>query len=71
MSLVYPDGRHIAAEGYLYGDIIENPRGNGGFGYDPLFVIKGESRTVAEMSEEEKNAVSHRRRALDGILEKL
>ncbi|MBQ7333778.1 MAG: RdgB/HAM1 family non-canonical purine NTP pyrophosphatase [Clostridia bacterium] len=71
MSLVYPDGTHISAEGYMYGEITENPRGNGGFGYDPLFVLCGESRTVAEMSEEEKNAVSHRRRALDALLEKL
>ena len=71
ISLVYPDGTHIAAEGYMYGDITESPRGNGGFGYDPLFILKGESRTVAEMSEEEKNAVSHRRRALDALLEKL
>ena len=71
ISLVYPDGTHVFAEGYMYGDITENPRGNGGFGYDPLFVLKGESRTVAEMSEEEKNAVSHRRRALDALLEKL
>ena len=71
ISLVYPDGTHVSSEGYMYGDITENPRGNGGFGYDPLFVIKGESRTVAEMSEEEKNAVSHRRRALDALLEKI
>ena len=71
MSLVYPDGVHISAEGHLHGTITENPRGDGGFGYDPLFVIDGESRTVAEMSEEEKNAVSHRRRALDALLEKL
>ena len=71
MSLVYPDGTHVEAEGYMYGDITDSPRGNGGFGYDPLFVLKGESRTVAEMSEEEKNAVSHRRRALDALLEKL
>lgn len=71
ISLVYPDGTHISAEGYMYGDITENPRGFGGFGYDPLFVLKGESRTVAEMSEDEKNAVSHRRRALDALLEKL
>ena len=71
ISLVYPDGTHVSSEGYMYGDITESPRGEGGFGYDPLFVLKGESRTVAEMTEEEKNAVSHRRRALDAILEKL
>ncbi len=71
MSLVYPDGTHIAAEGQLFGEIVREPRGTGGFGYDPLFRITGESRTVAEMSEEEKNAVSHRARALKALLEKL
>lgn len=71
MCLVYPDGSRVEAEGYMYGDITENPRGDGGFGYDPLFVLKGESRTVAEMSDEEKNAVSHRRKALDLLLTKI
>lgn len=71
MALVYPDGKSVSAEGYMYGEITETPRGSGGFGYDPLFVLTGERRTVAEMSEEEKNAVSHRRRALDALLEKL
>ena len=71
IALVYPDGRTVTAEGYMYGDILESPRGEGGFGYDPLFVIKGESRTVAEMTPEEKNAVSHRRKALEGLLLKL
>jgi XTP/dITP diphosphohydrolase len=71
ISLVYPDGKHIAAEGHMYGTITENPRGDKGFGYDPLFVLTGEDRTVAEMSEEEKNALSHRRVALDGLLAKL
>lgn len=71
IALVYPDGRTVTAEGYMYGDILEAPRGGGGFGYDPLFVIKGESRTVAEMTPEEKNAVSHRAKALALLLEKL
>jgi XTP/dITP diphosphohydrolase len=71
IALVYPDGRTVTAEGYMYGDILESPRGEGGFGYDPLFVIKGESRTVAEMTPEEKNAVSHRKKALEGLLQKL
>lgn len=71
IALVYPDGRTVTAEGYMYGDILEAPRGTGGFGYDPLFVIRGESRTVAEMTPEEKNAVSHRAKALALLLEKL
>lgn len=71
IALVYPDGREVCAEGYMYGKIIDTPRGNAGFGYDPLFVIDGEKRTVAEMTEEEKNAVSHRARALRELLTKI
>lgn len=71
MALVYPDGREVTAEGYMYGKIIHAPRGNGGFGYDPLFVMDGEERTVAEMSPEEKNAVSHRANALELLLTKI
>ena len=71
MALVYPDGRRITAEGYLYGSIIDTPRGEGGFGYDPHFVIDGQTRTVAEMSDDEKNAVSHRARALESLLAKI
>lgn len=71
MALVYPDGKEISAEGYMYGTITEKPRGNAGFGYDPLFVPTGESRTVAEMTDDEKNAISHRANALAALLEKL
>ena len=71
IALVYPDGSYVTSEGYMYGKIIHAPRGTGGFGYDPLFVMDGEERTVAEMTPEEKNAVSHRARALAGLLEKL
>lgn len=71
ISLVYPDGKTVESEGYLYGEIIKIPRGNGGFGYDPLFVPTGENRTVAEMTDEEKNAISHRAAALNGLLLKL
>ena len=71
ICLAYPDGRLVEAEGYLYGSITENRRGNGGFGYDPYFVPDGEERTVAEMSAEEKNGISHRARALCKLLELL
>lgn len=71
IALVYPDGREVTAEGYMYGQIIDTPRGNRGFGYDPIFVMDGETRTVAEMTDEEKNAVSHRARALRALLEQL
>lgn len=71
VALVYPDGREIFAEGYMYGSITEAPRGSAGFGYDPLFVPKGKTCTVAEMTEDEKNAISHRKNALSALLEKL
>ncbi len=71
VALVYPDGREVTAEGYLYGTIIPVPRGNGGFGYDPHFVPTGECRTVAEMSDEEKNKISHRANALLALLSRL
>ena len=71
MALVYPDGRLVSAEGYMHGNIIDSPRGNQGFGYDPLFLPVGESRTVAELSDEEKNAISHRGNALKNLLSKI
>lgn len=71
ISLVYPDGTHVYAEGYMYGTIITERRGTGGFGYDPLFLPLGETRTVAEMTSEEKNEISHRANALRALLEKL
>lgn len=71
VALAYPDGSFITAEGYMYGSITSHRRGDHGFGYDPLFVPEGQSRTVAEMSDEEKNAISHRGRALALLLEKL
>jgi len=54
-------------EGICEGAITGGERGEGGFGYDALFAPEGEARTFAEMSREEKNAVSHRRRALDAF----
>ena len=71
MALVYPDGKEISAEGYMYGEITDDPRGERGFGYDPLFIPTGEKRTVAEMTDDEKNAISHRANALAAILEKI
>jgi XTP/dITP diphosphohydrolase len=71
MALVFPSGKEVTAEGYMYGDITKDPRGTAGFGYDPLFVPTGEIRTVAEMTDDEKNAISHRANALNLLLEKL
>ena len=71
VALVYPDGRSVLAEGYMHGEILTDGRGNGGFGYDPLFLPTGETRAVAQMSEDEKNSISHRANALKNLLERL
>ena len=71
MALVYPDGRAVFSEGYMYGTITDSPRGSRGFGYDPLFIPTGETRTVAEMTDDEKNAISHRAKALAELLSKI
>lgn len=71
MALCSPEGELTLAEGYMYGTITSDRRGDRGFGYDPLFVPTDETRTVAEMTDEEKNAISHRANALSLLLEKL
>ena len=71
VSLVFPDGREVTAEGRVEGEIIDEYRGSHGFGYDPIFLVKGENRTLAEMTDDEKNAISHRGAALKNLLEKL
>ena len=58
--LVMPDGTEAVAEGVLRGRLVGERRGVNGFGYDPVFVPEGETRTAAELSPEEKNAISHR-----------
>ena len=65
IACVIPEGQPLAGEpiigtGYCPGEILFNPRGNGGFGYDPLFWFDPFGKTFAEMSAEEKNAISHR-----------
>lgn len=57
----------ILADGRCEGVIARKARGAGGFGYDPLFVVTGEGRTMAELSDEEKNTKSHRARAVKGL----
>lgn len=63
VALVLPDGREFCAIGTCEGLITREERGNGGFGYDPLFFCPAFSRTFGEISAEEKNSVSHRNRA--------
>jgi XTP/dITP diphosphohydrolase len=61
-------GTGIVVTGKVRGCILEAPRGSGGFGYDPLFLVPELGRTFAEMSGEEKNRHSHRRAAVDKLL---
>lgn len=63
--------RTIFAEGSCEGVIISEPRGDGGFGYDPLFYVFEFGRTFAELSREEKNRISHRGKALRAFVEKV
>lgn len=64
LSLAVPAGPALTYEAFCEGVIIDSPRGNSGFGYDPLFLYTQSGKTFAEMSLEEKTAVSHRGRAL-------
>ncbi len=59
-----PDGRTFTMEGECRGEIIPEERGTNGFGYDPIFQVEGLTRTMAELSMEEKNRLSHRARAI-------
>lgn len=61
------DLREVITEGRCEGAIARSPRGDGGFGYDPLFVVRGYDRTMAELTEGEKNVTSHRGRAVEAV----
>ncbi len=63
-AFVMPDGTETTAEGILQGHILNQPIGNSGFGYDPIFYLPDHGRTMAELPAEVKNRVSHRGRAL-------
>lgn len=71
IALVYPNGKELIAEGRTYGNILFEERGEGGFGYDCLFESVDLKKSFGEATAEEKNAVSHRNRALKALLEKL
>ena len=70
-ACVMPDGREFAVEGRANGVIIETASGNGGFGYDPLFFLPERGKTFADLTPDEKNAVSHRGRAVEAFAKKL
>ena len=63
-ALVLPDGRELVKEGRVDGRLTTEPRGTGGFGYDPVFVPLGGQHTLAELSADAKDAISHRGQAL-------
>jgi XTP/dITP diphosphohydrolase len=61
--LALPDGTVVVREGRMPGTLAREPRGDNGFGYDPILVVDGDTRTSAELTFEEKNAISHRAKA--------
>ena len=65
--LAWPEGGEIHAEGTCEGVLEPKPRGTNGFGYDPIFVPAGWDRTMAELTDEEKDRISHRGRALRAL----
>lgn len=67
--LVLPAGREFTVDGEMRGRVTRAPRGDGGFGYDPIFVADGEARTNAELSPGEKDAISHRGKAFRALAE--
>ena len=68
---IAPDGRELSGIGILNGTIADEPRGEGGFGYDPVLIPVGEERTVAELGDDWKRANSHRARAGAAVLARL
>lgn len=70
-ACAWPEGQDVWAEETCEGLLVLEPRGTGGFGYDPVFVAAGEDRTMAELSAEEKHAISHRGKAFRALREML
>lgn len=67
VCLAFPDGREILTSGKVFGEIILQRRGTNGFGYDPIFYLPEKQKTMAELSSEEKNMLSHRYIALSKL----
>ena len=68
LCLAWPDGHEELVEGRVEGELVDPPRGEGGFGYDPMFAPEGLGRTFGEMTAAEKHELSHRARALRRLL---
>ncbi len=71
ITMITPEGKVIQARGEIHGELLREARGENGFGYDPIFYYPPFGKTTAEMSSEDKNAVSHRGNALKVFYEKL
>ena len=71
IACAYPNGKIITTTGEVHGEIAQSPGGKGGFGYDPIFFLPALGKTMAELSPEEKNKISHRGQALKSIIEAL
>jgi XTP/dITP diphosphohydrolase len=71
IALARPGQETLVAFGTVQGTVLEAPRGTGGFGYDPLFEVSGMGQTLAEIPLEEKNRISHRAKALRGMVDML
>ncbi|GAB6086426.1 XTP/dITP diphosphatase [Alkaliphilus crotonatoxidans] len=68
MAAVYPNGKEVVVRGECLGLIGTEPKGSNGFGYDPLFFVPSLGLTFAELSQEEKNKISHRAKALEKLM---
>lgn len=66
-ALAMPDGTVVVREGQVRGTLTRAPRGTNGFGYDPILLVDGDTRTLAEYDNEQKNAISHRGKALRAL----
>jgi len=67
-AIAFPEGMGLWSEGEVRGKVITEPRGSGGFGYDPLFIPEGYDKTMAELPLEEKNRISHRGKAFGKLV---
>lgn len=70
-TVFFVEGVMLQATETLEGSILEIPRGEQGFGYDPIFLVKGTDKSLAEMTLEEKNKISHRAKALHAIMQQI
>lgn len=69
LCLIWPDGFDVTIEGKAYGHLTFPPRGNNGFGYDPIFIPEGHSKTYGEMTPKQKQSISHRAVAIRKLMQ--